>query len=142
MWAQTHIAKNEFKTEEIFKKIRSSRCLLFHNSTQPPPYYYRRSRFEGLLADLSPQEADRIKKANDKLLGMLKKSAQRHQEDILELLGRLEEKYHVALSVPPLEMERVPFTLSLGDKKSTLEIAEELEAALEQFAAIAEDLKQ
>jgi putative ATP-dependent endonuclease of OLD family len=111
---------DEFKTEEIFKKIRSSRCLLFHNSTQPRFYYFRRSRFEGLIADLSPQEAEKVKKANDRLADMLKRSAQRHQKDILELLGRLEEKYHVALSVPPLEMESIPFTVSLGDKKSTV----------------------
>jgi len=72
--------------------------------------------FGGLPAD----EAEALKKANAKMLNLLRKSAQRHQKDIIELLGRLEEKYHVTLSLPRLEFDDVPFMVSLGDKTSTV----------------------
>lgn len=111
---------DEFKIEEVFKKIRSSRCLLFHNSTQQGHRYIYGRQFARMFGGLPPDEADALKKANAKMLTLLRKSAQRHQKEIIELLGRLEEKYHVTLSLPRLEFDDVPFMVSLGDKTSTV----------------------
>jgi putative ATP-dependent endonuclease of the OLD family len=112
--------QDEFKIEEVFKKIRSSRCLLFHNSTQQGHRYIYGRQFARMFGGLPADEADALKKANAKMLTLLRKSAQRHQKDIIELLGRLEEKYNVTLSLPPLEFDDVPFMVSLGDKTSTV----------------------
>ncbi len=108
----------DFKVDEVFKKLRTSKCLLFHNSTEQAPRYLYRRQFARIFGGLSGDEADQMKKANERLVNLLKKSAQRHQKEIIELLGRLEEKYDVTLSVPPLDFEDVPLMVSLGDKKS------------------------
>ena len=114
----------QFKAEEVFKKIRSSKCLLFHNSTQSFQPHFLRPSFGRMFGELTPDENEKLKKANQQLLNIFKKSAQRHQKDILELLGRLEEKYDVTLSVPPFQMESMPFTVSLGDKKSAVPLTD------------------
>ncbi|MBL9180721.1 MAG: AAA family ATPase [Verrucomicrobiaceae bacterium] len=112
--------EDAFKIEEVFKKIRSSRCLLFHNSTAQGHRYIIGRQFTRMFGGLPADEADQLKKANTKVVDLLRKSAQRHQKDIIELLGRLEEKYNVTLSLPPLEFDDVPFMVSLGDKSTSV----------------------
>src|SRR5258706_1820714 len=114
------LIEDEFKIEEVFKKLRSSRCLLFHNSTQQENQFLFRRRFAQLFGGLSADENSQLKKANERMLKLLKKSAQRHQRDIIELLGRLEEKYYVTLSLPSLDFQDIPLMVSLGDKTSTV----------------------
>jgi len=112
--------EDEFKIEEVFKKIRSSQCLFFHNSTQQGHRYIYGRQFARMFGGLPADEAEALKKANEKMVKLLRRSAQRHQKDIIELLGRLEEKYNVTLSLPQLEFDDVPFMVSLGDKASTV----------------------
>ncbi len=114
----------DFKVDEVFKKLRTSKSLLFHNSTEQAPRYFYRRQFAKLFGSLSGDEADKMKKANQRLVNLLKRAAQRHQKEIIELLGRLEEKYDVTLSVPPLDFEGVPLMVSLGDKKSPVPLDE------------------
>ena len=114
--------KDRFKVDEIFKKLKASRCLIFHNSTQSFQPYFLRPNIGKMFGDLSLEETEKLKKANQQLYKLFQKSAQRHQKDALELLGRLEEKYDVTLSVPPLQMESIPFTVSLGDKNNSVQL--------------------
>lgn len=114
----------DFKVDEVVKKLRTSNCLLFHNSTEQAPRYLYRRQFAKVFGSLSADEADQMKKANQRLVNLLKRTAQRHQKEIIELLGRLEEKYDVTLSVPPLDFEDVPLMVSLGDKKSPVPLDE------------------
>lgn len=116
--------EDSYKKEEIFKRIRSSQYLLFHNSTQQDHRYIYGRQFSQLLTGFPNEDAEKVKKANDNIIKILQKSAQRHQKDIIELLGRLEEKYSVTLSVPRFEFDDIPYTISLGDKSSEVPLDE------------------
>ncbi|HEU6447671.1 MAG TPA: AAA family ATPase [Verrucomicrobiae bacterium] len=101
--------------QQVLKTLRSSRTVLFHNSTRPEPRYVSRGT-QGFLSEISGESQvhfDSMKKTVDRTL---KKVAKRHQEQIEELLGRLEAKYHVGLSLPELDLGFLPYNITLGQK--------------------------
>ncbi|WP_083853536.1 AAA family ATPase [Synechococcus sp. PCC 6312] len=48
---------------------------------------------------------------------VLRTIAQKHKEEIVDLLGRLDDKYEVEIAIPRMNLERFPMAISLGDKK-------------------------
>lgn len=113
---------DQFQIAEIFKKLRSSKCLIFHNSTQQGDRLLFGRRFSRMFGGLSGEEAAKLKKANESIARLLKRTAQRHQKAIIDLLGRLEEKYDVTLSPPSFDFEDIPFSISLGEKGATVSL--------------------
>ena len=103
--------------QQILNRLQSSRSILFHNSTQielPAPFRGGRG---GYIRAASPEHEALVasmKVTVNRGLGKISKS---HQKEMENLLGRLETKYKVALSMPAFDFTSVPFSMTLGQKK-------------------------
>ena len=111
---------DSFRVQEIHKKLKTSNSFLYHNSTQPRGRYFSQQGAWSLLGSVTAEDKEKIKESKDTLFRRLNSVAARHKADIAELLGRLEEKYEVGLSIPSFDFDNFPFMLSLGDKRDNL----------------------
>lgn len=105
------------EAQEVFKKFQTSRSILFHNSPQSELTRLRFREGFGQLRELSGEGAAslaKLKKDTDK---GLQKIAKNQQQELEGLLGRLETKYRVGLSVSAFDLGWLPFNLTLGDSK-------------------------
>lgn len=102
------------KAQEVLKKLQSSRVVFFHNSTDPM-LSYRYGR--GLLRDVSEEHKEQIESLQKTVSKGLQKIAKGQQKELAELLGRLEAKYRVGLSLPTFDFSFMPFNVTLGDQK-------------------------
>lgn len=114
---QGALIEDEFKIQEIHKRLRNSNAFVFHNSTQSRHPYAFSQKTNSLFGTMSSDDRDKIKESKDQLFRRLNAAAARHKQDISEMLGRLDEKYEVSISLPSFDFEDFPFRLSLGDKK-------------------------
>jgi putative ATP-dependent endonuclease of the OLD family len=104
------------EAQEVLKKLQTSRSILFHNSTQPDLRFRYREGF-GQVREISEEGAsilDGMKKDIDK---RLKRIAKGQQQEIENLLGRLEAKYKVGLSLPSIDLSWLGFNITLGESK-------------------------
>ena len=104
------------EAQEVFKKFQSSRSILFHNSPQSELTRLRFREGFGQLRELPGESAALAKLKRDMDKG-LQKIAKTQQQDLEGLLGRLETKYRVGLSVTAFDLGWLPFNLTLGDNK-------------------------
>lgn len=107
----------DLEAQEVLKRLQSSRSILFHNSTQTDPRFPFRAHFGGVIrAESAEHEAlvGSMKKTVNKGLNKISKT---HQQEIESLLGRLESKYRVGLSMPAFDFSSVPFSVTLGQNK-------------------------
>lgn len=111
--------------QEVLSRIQSSACLRLHNSTQGwPRMFFRGGSVTGIFKDLSAE--------NQKLLGKLKinvnrslsKIAKGRQREFEQLLGKLERKYNVGLSLPTMEFTDLPYGITLGEPKFQVRLDE------------------
>ncbi len=109
---------DEYSAKEILKKIQSSGAILFHNSTEAGEYsrYPYRRAYGGFVSEFSTADREKFAKMQKSFDTFIGKLAKQHQKEITELLGKLEEKYELSLSVPDVNLEYLPFDMSLGDK--------------------------
>jgi len=105
------------EAEEVLKRLQSSRSILFHNSTQIDPYFPFRSQFGGIVRTESPEHQQLVASMKKTVNRGLKKIARRHQKEIEDLLGKLETKYRVGLSMPAFDFTSIPFSVTLGQKR-------------------------
>lgn len=110
------LIEDDFRAQEVYKKIRSASAFYFHNSTKPRHRYYARTGFNSLFQNISTDDREKIQADKARLFNRLKTVAKKHKEDISTLLGRLEEKYDVSISIPTFEIEHFPFDIALGAK--------------------------
>jgi putative ATP-dependent endonuclease of OLD family len=99
------------------KRLQSSRCFLFHNSTQidlPEPF---RVSASGYFRAASKEHEELIESMKTKVNRGLARISRSHQQELESLLGRLETKYKVSLSLPSFDFSAVPFSVTLGQKK-------------------------
>jgi len=107
------------KAEEVLKKLQTTQWLLFHNSPEFPSRY--RSRYvEGLLGDLSASDAAQIDLLKKKLEKVAARVAKQNQNEVSELLGRLKDKYRIGLSAPPLDLNELPFSITVGTREAEI----------------------
>lgn len=104
---------DDFGSREVLSKIKSSRTLIFHNSTEVTRRY---GRYHGWFEDFTDQERISVKTKRDTLQKEFKKISDRHKADLVDLLGRLNEKYDINLTVPGYNFERIPYEISLGER--------------------------
>jgi len=93
--------------QEVLNKVQSTRCVLFHNSTQidfPGPWSINRGFIRAASAEHEALVAS-MRKTVNKGLARLSRS---HQKELEGLLGRLETKYNVSLSMPAFDFTSVP----------------------------------
>ncbi|MCC6067685.1 ATP-binding protein [Ferrovum sp. PN-J185] len=107
---------DSYKSKAIFRTIKTSGAFQFYNSTEPINPLDARSHLAGLVGELSKSDRDEVFKDRDKLTKTVSKLAKKHQKDVSELLGRLEEKYSIGLSAPKLSLDYLPINITLGDK--------------------------
>lgn len=109
---------DDFSASEIIKKIRSSSAIFFYNSTEldnNPRFRYRRG-FGGMVGEFSSADREKFDQMQQKVDNFIQSLAKKHQKEVTELLGKLEEKYSVGLTVPKVNLEYMPFEMSLGNK--------------------------
>jgi putative ATP-dependent endonuclease of the OLD family len=71
----------------------------------------------GQLRELSGEGAAALSKLKKDMAKSLQKLAKGQQQELEGLLGRLETKYKVGLTVPAFDLGWLPFNLTLGDSK-------------------------
>ena len=101
--------------QEVLQRIRTSKSILFHNSTQPDPRHLGGGFSQ--LTELSAESAPILESAQKTVDESLAKLVEGHQNELNALLGRLEKKYRVRLSLPPLNFNFLPFRLTLGERQ-------------------------
>lgn len=102
--------------QEIRKRLRNSRAVLFHNSTEANSGLpFRTSAGVLVQAEKAGHTSllNQIKKNVDRGLARLAKT---HKQELEELLGRLSTKYEVGLSMPTFDFGSVPLGVTLGQK--------------------------
>ena len=105
------------KAEEVLKKLRSSRAILFHNSVSPRSRYVFNRPYFGTMAEVSDDNRKQVELLKNYITKGMKRIARSQQKAIESLIGRLESKYTVGLSLPSYNFEDFPYGISLGDKK-------------------------
>lgn len=102
--------------QEVLNRIQSARCLIVHNSTQTlPRVFFRGGRVAGILKDLSSENQELLAKIKSTVNDGLTRIAEGRQREFEELLGKLERKYKVGLSLPPMEFSELPYGITLGE---------------------------
>ena len=102
--------------QEVLQRIQASNCILFHNSTQPDPRRQFGDEFDE-LREISEQHAQILESAQKKVDQSLAEIVESRQRELEALLGRLEKKYHVSLSLPSFNFKYLPFRLTLGERQ-------------------------
>jgi putative ATP-dependent endonuclease of the OLD family len=109
------------KAQEVYKRLRSSLVMLFHDSTEFfHPYRFRES--SDLFRQMSTTDAAKVKTAQDNVNKILTKIAKKNQQDLTEMLGRLKDKYRIGLSIVSTDVEEVPYTITLGNEDGDVEL--------------------
>ncbi|MHA8075765.1 ATP-dependent nuclease [Aquirufa sp. TARAVU-A1A] len=110
-----------YKVREILRRINYAQVILFHNSTQPINPF-RRAQQHGQLDSLSIKTKDSIEVKVNQINKELSKAVQKHKSELQELIGRLNERYKVSLSISGFDMdyENIPYEISLGDSSFEL----------------------
>lgn len=109
-----------YKVGEILRRINFAHVVVFHNSTQPS-MSFRRSQ-HGQLDSLSLKTKESIESKINQINKELSKAIQQHKSELQELIGRLQEKYQVGLTISGFDMdyENIPYEISLGESNFEL----------------------
>lgn len=110
------------KAEQVLRKLQSGSTVLFHNSTEPNVRYGYGSGFFGFMKDIPEEYRIKLDKQNKDMAKLLNKIAKEQQKEIGQLIGRLEQKYDVALSLPALDLSHLPYNLALRDRKVDVQL--------------------
>jgi predicted ATP-binding protein involved in virulence len=110
-----------FKVGEILRRINFAHVIVFHNSTQPTNPF-RRSQQHGQLDNLNIKTKESIENKVIQINKELSKAIQKHKSELQELIGRLQEKYEVGLTISGFDMdyENIPYEISLGENNFEL----------------------
>lgn len=104
--------------QQVLKKLQSSRSILFHNSTETNTrYVYPRGSVAGHIREITGQHEPLVESMKKTVSRGLAKISKSQQAEFEGLLGRLQTKYKVGLSLPPLDFGYLPFSITLGDRK-------------------------
>ena len=115
----------DFESKEIIQKLKTSDLVIFHNSAGSSEAFFLSPKRSYLTLELSLDEQNELEKANKSVSNKLKKVEKRHKDDFTAILGRLNEKYEVEISLPEYKYENeFPATINLKDKSSNLPLNE------------------
>ena len=113
---------DDYQKQEVFKRIRTSECLIFYNSTQKA--YVFDDSTDRLVNFIKSSDLEAINRKKEDLVKTIQKSLKNHQNELTELLGTLEDKYEVSLSTQGLNFEREVIDISLKEKGSDVSLEE------------------
>lgn len=90
------------QAEQVLKKLQSSKFIIFLNSTSSENrYLYSRRSVVGHIKDITGHHESLIGSMKKTVVTGLGKISRSQQAELQALLGRLETKYKVGLSLPP-----------------------------------------
>ncbi len=113
------------KAQNVLNKLQGTGAVLFYNSTELHPRYMGYGRgFGGLFRQLSGNYAGQVDAVINDVNKKLRRVAKGQQEQFNEVLGRLSTKYKSAVSVPPFDIDWLPFHLALSDGKTDVSLTE------------------
>ena len=107
----------KFESNEIFQRISSSHTLCLHNASgdDSKAYPFPGRGFYDMI--LSKNEKNDIKQEQARIQKTVAKFAKNHKDELHHVLGKLQEKYEVELSVFDNSFRNsVPLSISLKDK--------------------------
>lgn len=108
----------KYETGEIYQRLSSSNIVFLHNSTGGghKMFYPSGSRsFHEMM--LSKDEKEELQKEQERIRKKVKKFASEHRGELSGLLGKLEDKYEVELTVfEGLFKNSIPLGINLKDK--------------------------
>lgn len=107
--------KDSYQQQEVLKRLKSTDCLIFHNSTSSDfnPFDNSMDRVTNFISN---SDLEAINKKKEELVKIVQKSLKNHQTELTELLGNLEDKYEVSLSTQGLNFERETINISLKER--------------------------
>jgi energy-coupling factor transporter ATP-binding protein EcfA2 len=109
---------SDLNAQQVLKKLQSSRSILFHNSTETETrYVYPRRSVAGHIREITGQHEPLVESMKRTVSRGLAKISKSQQAEFEGLLGRLQTKYKVGLSLPPFDFGYLPFSITLGDRK-------------------------
>ncbi|MDO6467748.1 AAA family ATPase [Neptunomonas phycophila] len=108
----------KYETGEVYQRLSSSNIVFLHNSTGGGNKFYHPSgarSFHEMM--LSKDEKEELNKEQERIRKKVKKFASEHRGELSGLLGKLEEKYEVELTVfEGLFRNSIPLGINLKDK--------------------------
>lgn len=108
---------SDLNAQEVLKKLQSSRSILFHNSTETETrYVYPGRSIAGHIREITGQHEPLVASMKKTVNRGLAKISKSQQAEFEGLLGRLQTKYKVGLSMPAFDFGYLPFSITLGDK--------------------------
>ncbi len=108
----------DLNAQEVLKKLQSSRTILFHNSTEVATRYVFSGRsVVGHIREITGQHESLVASMKNTVNRGLAKISRSQQAEFEGLLGRLQTKYKVGLSMPSFDLSYLPFNITLGDRK-------------------------
>ncbi len=108
----------DLNAQEVLKKLQSSRTILFHNSTEVETrYVYPGRSVAGHIREITGQHEPLVASMKKTVNRGLAKISKSQQAEFEGLLGRLQTKYKVGLSMPSFDFTYLPFSITLGDRK-------------------------
>lgn len=118
------VVEDKYGIGEILRRIHTSQTIIFHNSTQIDRRF-RRSE-HGYVDCIEEKAKGNIETKIKTINKELSKVIQKHKAELQSLIGRLQEKYEVGLSISGLDLnlEQVPYEIYLGDKNYELPLDE------------------
>ncbi len=108
----------DLNAQEVLKKLQSSRSIIFHNSTEiETRYVYPGRSVAGYIREITGQHQPLVESMKKTVTRGLAKISKSQQAEFESLLGRLQTKYRVGLSMPSFDFSYMPFSITLGDRK-------------------------
>lgn len=108
---------SDLNAQEVLKKLQSSKSIIFHNSTADDTRYLYSGRSTGHIREITGQHESLVASMKKTVNRGLAKISKSQQAEFEGLLGRLQTKYKVGLSMPAFDLSYLPFSITLGDKK-------------------------
>ena len=109
---------SDLNAQKILKKLQSSKSILFHNSTETNTVYSAK-KMQAAIVERFPPNMRRLSSMKKPSIAALRRYQRSQQLEFENLLGRLQTKYKVGLSIPTFDFGYFPFSISLGDKNSS-----------------------
>lgn len=108
----------DLNAEQVVDKFQTTKSVVVHNSTGVSnPFVFSGRSVAGLIREITLQHESVIASMKQTVNRGLAKISKVQQAQFEGLLGRLQTKYKVGLSVPAFDFGYIPFSMTLGDRK-------------------------
>jgi len=113
---------DDVKNNQIIRQLRTPKTFYYHDSTKQMTRLYPQQRISFLPE--AAEDAPSLDTARKAYAKAWKKVARKNEAEIMNLLGRLKDKYQVGISILEPDIKAIPFALFLGDKSCSTPIFE------------------